>query len=62
MRADTRIRPKRDRRLHLLLSDEEWDMLLRICDERGFTVSDVVRQLIRREHAVLRTKRSLVDR
>jgi hypothetical protein len=48
---------KRDRRLHIILSKEEWDMLLTLGDEFGFTASDVVRQLIRREHSAISNKK-----
>ncbi len=41
----------RDRRIHMLLSEEEYRLLLEICDEEGLTKSDVIRQLIRKENA-----------
>ena len=50
MAKTSRTRTKRPKRLHMLLSREEWDMLLELCDDVGLTASDMVRQLIRREH------------
>jgi hypothetical protein len=40
-----------DRRLHVLVSLEENEMLERLAKREGFTPSDAVRQLIRRRHA-----------
>jgi len=34
----------------MLLSQEEWRMILAIADENGLTVSDAIRQLIRKEY------------
>ena len=52
-------RPKRAKRLHMLLSWEEWNMLLELCDEFGLTASDMVRQLIRQKDAkIQKGKRS----
>lgn len=44
---------KREKRVHMLLSWEEWDMLLELADEYGLTVSSMVRQLVRRASAKL---------
>ncbi len=49
---------KRDKRLHMLLSKEEWDMLLELADEYGVTVSSMVRQLVRRASAKLHKQAS----
>jgi DNA-dependent RNA polymerase auxiliary subunit epsilon len=40
---------RRTKRIHLLLSDAEWHMLLEIADEFGMNISDVFRKLIRDE-------------
>jgi hypothetical protein len=40
---------ERDKRLHMLLSDGEDTMLRAIAEADGLSVSDVVRQFIRRE-------------
>jgi hypothetical protein len=40
---------ERDKRLHMLLSDGEDAMLRAIAEADGLSVSDVVRQFIRRE-------------
>ena len=40
----------------MLLSWEEWDMLLELSDEHGLTVSSMMRQLLRRESAKLHKK------
>jgi hypothetical protein len=39
---------EREKRLHMLLSDEEDRMLRALADADGLTASDIVRQLIRR--------------
>ena len=44
---------KRERRLSMLISDEEWDMLQALADRDGLNVSDHVRLYIRRAHAEL---------
>jgi hypothetical protein len=41
----------RDRRLSILISDEEHKMLERLADAEGVTVSTFVRQFTRRAHA-----------
>lgn len=38
---------KRDKRLHMLLSQEEWSMLQELADRDGVTASDWVRLRIR---------------
>jgi hypothetical protein len=38
---------EREKRLHLLLSDDEDRMLRALADDAGLTASDIVRQLIR---------------
>jgi hypothetical protein len=53
---------ERDKRLHMLLSDGEDTMLRAIAEADGLSVSDVVRQFIRREFMArwppkLKTKR-----
>ncbi len=45
------MRQKREKRVHLLLSNDEWNMLLTLCDENGVNVSAMIRQLIRQEIA-----------
>jgi hypothetical protein len=40
-------RRTRTKRLHMLLSNDEWGMLLELSNEHGLTASDVVRQLVR---------------
>ena len=47
---------RRDKRLHMLLSPTEWNMLLELADEQGLTASGVVRMLIRREFKRLQKK------
>ena len=42
---------KRDKRLHMLMADEEWAWLQALADKDGLSASDVVRQLVRRAHA-----------
>ena len=44
---------KRERRLSMLISDEEWDMLQALADHDGLNVSDHLRLYIRRAHAEL---------
>ena len=46
---------KRERRLSMLISDEEWDMLQALADHDGLSVSDHIRLYIRRAHAELPT-------
>jgi hypothetical protein len=41
---------ERNRRLSMLVSDDEWRMLQALADANGVTASDYVRQFIRREH------------
>jgi hypothetical protein len=43
--------PERPNQLKILLSDEELEQLRELGERQGLTVSDVVRQFIRREHA-----------
>ena len=38
---------EREKRLHMLLSDDEDRMLRALADDAGLTASDIVRQLIR---------------
>ena len=45
------MKPKRRNRLHMLLSDDESNALVAICDEHGCTTSDAVRMLIHKEVA-----------
>jgi len=40
--------PEREKRLHMLLSDGEDSMLRALAEDMGLTVSDYVRQLLRR--------------
>lgn len=42
---------KRERRLSMLISDEEHDLLLALADREGVTASVIVRRLIRQAHA-----------
>lgn len=42
---------KRTDRLHVLISTDERKMLEELAEEGGVTESDIVRQLVRREHA-----------
>lgn len=42
---------KRNRRLSMLVSDEEWEMLQSLADRDGVTVSDHIRLYLRRAHA-----------
>lgn len=44
---------KRDERLHILLDRDEKRMLDELAEKLGLTVSDVVRQLVRRKHQQL---------
>jgi hypothetical protein len=44
---------KRERRLSMLISDEEWYMLQALADRDGLNVSDHIRLYIRRAHAEL---------
>jgi DNA-binding GntR family transcriptional regulator len=44
---------KRERRLSMLISDEEWEMLQALADRDGQTASDYIRLYIRRAHAEL---------
>jgi len=44
---------KRERRLSMLISDEEWEMLQALADRDGLNVSDHIRLYIRRAHAEL---------
>lgn len=41
---------KRTRQLNILLSEDEWQKLMHLADERGLNVSDTLRHFIRREH------------
>ncbi len=43
----------------MLLSGEEHHALVEICDEYGLTMSDVIRLLIRKEHARFGSKQPL---
>lgn len=49
---------ERDTQLKILLSTEERSALQNLADEAGLSVSDYVRQFIRREHEKLAEKRS----
>ncbi|HST56288.1 MAG TPA: hypothetical protein VLJ42_10425 [Solirubrobacteraceae bacterium] len=42
-----------DDRLHVLVTSDERRMLEALAERQGLTTSDVVRQLVRREHAAL---------
>jgi hypothetical protein len=48
-----RVTPIRTDRLQLLVTQEERDMAVAIARARGRTLSDVLRDLLRREHAAL---------
>jgi hypothetical protein len=48
-----RVTPVRTDRLQLLVTPEERDMAVAIARARGRTLSDVLRDLLRREHAAL---------
>ncbi|MCA9621871.1 MAG: hypothetical protein KC731_22760 [Myxococcales bacterium] len=41
---------KREKRLHMLLSDDEWGMLVTFCEEYDMTFSAVIRSLLRRAY------------
>lgn len=43
------MRTKRDRRLHILLNDEEYDVLAEMAYENETTMADVLRRLLREE-------------
>lgn len=45
--------PERPNQLKILLSDEELEQLRELAERQGLTVSDVIRQFIRREHATM---------
>lgn len=47
---------KRDKRLHMLLSQDEWAALQALADRDGITASDWVRQRIREHAATLEQK------
>ena len=62
MHMATKREKRREKRLHMLLSKEEWNMVLELADETGLTVSAIVRQLIRREYRRLEKAASRTSR
>lgn len=43
--------PKRDRRLSMLISDDEHSMMQALAELEGVSVSDYIRMFVRRQHA-----------
>jgi hypothetical protein len=49
---------KRDKRLHMLLSQDEWAQLQELADRAGITPSDWIRLRIREAYGPAKPKRS----
>jgi hypothetical protein len=41
----------RTRRVHMVMTQEEWEMAVSLAERKGLTVSDIVRLYIREEYA-----------